>query len=112
MDRKVNEFIRSQLTRQAGSPLVILPQKMADQNTRHLPKPFEKEEDSCHLRDQMRWNQYPTDIRDDEKSRIHSFLLLKFDDIPIGITPFSPIPLDGENNEDNVVPFDKQVSNN
>ena len=47
--------------------------------------------------EQHRWLQLPADIREETKTQLHSFLLLKSDDIPLGFAYFSPVPLTMDN---------------
>ena len=96
MDKKVNDFICQYLARDGYAHQVTMSEKIAMTGERHLPKPSSEEDTgktANSSKDQSRWLKNPDDIRDDEKTRMHSFLLLKSDDIPIGTTPFSPVPL-------------------
>lgn len=105
MDKKVNECVRKYLSSNHGSTFrTTLAEKLTRSQRRHLPKPFTEPEEPpvqgvsmldplAITRDQLRWSKLPDDIRDEALSRMHSFLLLKSDDVPIGAMPISPFPL-------------------
>ena len=104
MDRKVNCFIRSYLNKEGAAHQVSLADEFSLKGSKKLPQPFKevdptKSNEKELSNDQKRWMRNPEEIQNEERNRMHSFLLLKFDDIPIGTTPFNPIPFTMEEDE-------------
>ena len=104
MDRKVNCFIRSYLNKEGAAHQVCLADEFNLKGSKKLPQPFKeadrtKSNEKDLSNEQRRWLRNPAEILNEERNRMHSFLLLKFDDIPIGTTPFNPIPFTMEEDE-------------
>ena len=112
MDRKINDSVRKYLDSYGFRFRSTLPEQVAQGSRWTLPMPFSEKDKETSSNEQQRWAQLPEDIREEARTQLHSFLLLKSDDIPLGFSYFSPVPLTLDNSSlcgPNLIPKVKKI---
>lgn len=96
LDKKVNEAVNRFLATEGGQAYQItMPERLAFCGKAKLPAPVKrKRSDSVILTSEVeRFARLPEDIREEERSRLHAFLLLRAEETQIGVPSFGPQPL-------------------
>jgi len=84
LDQKINEKLRNFLSNEGAKYSPCLPETAALKYTgRRLPVPEALSESTGHLltNDWLHWKTLPTELKEEDVKRMHSFLLLKPEDI-------------------------------
>ena len=84
LDQKINEKLRNYLSNEGAKYSPCLPETAALKYTgRRLPVPKALSESTGQLitNDWLHWKTLPTELKEEDVKRMHSFLLLKPEDI-------------------------------
>ena len=96
LDKKVNEAVNRFLATESGQMYQFtLPERLALSGEPMLPTPVKCKRSDCVslISEVERFARLPEDIREEERQRLHAFLLLRAEETQIGVPSFGPQPL-------------------